>query len=69
MTHDLFSQDAPESKDEEFIPPLSDTILQDLFTAASNILKIQPWKRLVDTDWFALEDQGLRTKTLRDHGE
>lgn len=56
MTHDLFSQDAPESKDEEFIPPLSDTILQDLFTAASNILKIQPWKRLVDTDWFALED-------------
>lgn len=56
MNYDVFSQ--AEAGGEEEIPAVSDAVLKDLFTAASRVLEIQPWKRLGDTDWFAIEEPG-----------
>ena len=42
--------------EEEIIPPLSDALLTELFTAASVIGKLKPWTRLGDTDWMGLKD-------------
>ena len=61
MSYDVFSEYDEVGEGEEHIPPVSEAILRDLFEAASRVLEIQPWKRLGDTDWFAIEDPGSGT--------
>ena len=56
MIYDVFSESEAES--EEQIPTVSNAVLEELFSAASRVLEIQPWKQLGDTDWFAIEDPG-----------
>ena len=38
------------------VPELSDAVMRGLFSAAGNVLKLQPWKLLHDTDWFGIRD-------------
>ena len=56
VIYDVFSEF--EAGSDEQIPTVSDTVLQELFRAATRVLEIQPWKRLGDTDWFAIEHPG-----------
>lgn len=55
MVFELLDTDNSQPE-EPLIPELSDALLADLFQAGLPILKLQPWKHLSDTDWFAIKD-------------
>jgi len=42
--------------DDLMVPDLSEGILRELFSAATSVLKLEPWKQLHDTDWFGIRD-------------
>ncbi|GAA5481264.1 DUF7309 domain-containing protein [Haloferula sargassicola] len=42
--------------DEPVVPEIPADLLAELFTAAAETLKVRPWERLSDTDWFAIVD-------------
>lgn len=55
MIFDL--EDSPGSDGGDVVvPELSDAVMRGLFSAAGNVLKLQPWKTLYDTDWFGIRD-------------
>ena len=55
MIFDLSETPGSEA-DDVVVPELSDGVLQELFSAAQTVLKLEPWKRLCDTDWFGIRD-------------
>lgn len=51
-----FSLPSASSQDEAFVPELPRKTLSELFVAAAEVLKLRPWKKLHDTDWFGIVD-------------
>ncbi|MFC7337660.1 plasmid pRiA4b ORF-3 family protein [Haloferula chungangensis] len=55
MIFDLPFPHAPDFE-EPIIPEISSGILEELFNAAGESLKVRPWNKLHDTNWFGIVD-------------
>ena len=55
MIFDL-SESPGSAADNVVVPPLSERTLHDLFSSALKVLKLEPWKKLDDIDWFGIKD-------------
>jgi hypothetical protein len=55
MIFDL-SETPGSDADDVVVPVLSEGILDELYRAAESIPKLQPWKKLDDTDLFGIRD-------------